>query len=280
MILTILLVVTAMIMVIYTKQRTVAFFDRQDVIHQAIVHGTAYAVGEQILREQQNVQLFAEEYQQMITRLAQYPNDPATRASLNTRLKQRFPNALTFTITNTQGATILSDIDSLVGELCRTEIVDYYKLAKSSAGKARNPVLIHPQSGNYHYDVMARVGGSVFFVSIFPRTVAEALRNHEIPGHQLILVKRDDQALIEIAAKGVRDVLPRDIRLSREEQNRIRTAENVKGTEWRLIDLPEEKYIRDYQRQLWKETTVMLIIVALAALLMMIFIWLSERREN
>ena len=279
MIVSLLFVATAMTMIMYTKQRETAFLDQQVVVHEAIVHGTAFAVSEQILREQRNIQLFADEYRQMITRLAQYPTDEATRASLNIRLHQRFPDALTFTITNAEGATILSDIDSLVGEACRNEIVDYYRLAKTAGAKARNPILIHPQPDNYHYDVMAQVGDRVFFVSILPKAVTEILRNHQIPGHELILVKKQDLSLIEIAAKGVRDVLVRDIRLSQEERERIRTAESVIGTEWRLIDLPEAKYAEEYQRQLWKEATMVLMILVLGGLMMM-FVWRKDLRQR
>jgi len=280
LIVSLLFVATAMTMIMYTKHRETAFLDRQVVVHEVIVHSTAFAVSEQILREQRNVQLFADEYRKMIIRLAQYPTDEATRASLNTRLHQRFPNALTFTITNSQGVTILSDIDSLVGETCRNEIVDYYRLAKTAGAKARNPILIHPQPDNYHYDVMAQVGDSVFFVSILPKAVTEILRNHQIPGHELILVKKQDLSLIEIAAKGVRDVLVRDIRLSQEERERIRTAESVIGTEWRLIDLPEAKYAEEYQRQLWKEATMVLMILVLGGLMMMMFVWRKDLRRR
>ena len=280
LIVSLLFVATAMTMIMYTKQRETAFLDQQVVVHEAIVHGTAFAVSEQVLREQRNIQLFADEYRQMITRLAQYPTDEATRASLNTRLHQRFPDALTFTITNAQGATILSDIDSLVGEACRNEIVDYYRLAKTAGAKARNPILIHPQPDNYHYDVMAQVGDIVFFVSILPKAVTEILHNHQIPGHELILVKKQDLSLIEIAAKGVRDILVREIRLSQEERERIRTAENVVGTEWRLIDLPEPKYAEEYQRQLWKEATMVLMILVLGGLMMMMFVWRKDLRQR
>ncbi len=279
LIVSLLFVATAMTMIMYTKQRENAFLDQQVVVHEAIVHGTAFAVSEQILREQRNIQLFADEYRKLITRLAQYPTDEATRTSLNTRLQQRFPDALTFTITNSQGATILSDIDSLVGEVCRKEIADYYKLAKSAGAKAKNPVVIHPQPGNYHYDVMAQVGDIVFFVSILPKAVTEILRNHQLPGHELILVKKQDLSLIEIAAKGVRDVLVREIRLSQEERDRIRTAESVLGTEWRLIDLPEAKYAEEYQRQLWKEATMVLMILVLGGLMMM-FVWWKDLRRR
>ena len=280
MIISLLFVATAMTMIMYTKQRETAFLDRQMLVHKAIVHGTAFAVSEQILNEQRDIQLFTDEYQQLITRLTQYPTDEATRASLNTRLHQRFPDALTFTITNSQGATILSDIDSLVGATCRTEIADYYRLAKTAGAKARTPVLIHPQPDNYHYDVMAQVGDVVFFVSILPKVVTEILRNHQIPGHELILVRAQDLSLIEIAAKGVRDVLVRDTRLSQEEQQRIRAAENVIGTEWRLIDLPEPQFADEYQRQLWKEATMVLMILALGGFMMIMFAWRKNLRRK
>ncbi len=279
LIVSLLFVVAAMAMIMYTKQRETAFLDRQAVMYEAIVHGAAFAVGEQVLREQRNVQLFADEYRKMIIRLTQYPTDEVTRASLNTRLQQRFPDALTFTITNSRGATILSDIDALVGKACRNEIVNYYKRAKTAGAKARNPVVIHPQPGNYHYDVMAQVSDSVFFVSLYPKAVAEILRNHQVPGHELILVKRQDLSLIEITAKGVRDALVRDIRLSQAEQGRIRTAENVMGTEWRLIDLPEPKYAKEYQQQLWKEAAIVLMILALGGVIMMMFVWRQALRR-
>jgi hypothetical protein len=265
-----------MTMVMYTKQREIAFLDRQEMVDKAIVHGTAFAVSEQVLQEQRNVQLFADEYRELITRLAQYPTDKVTRSSLKHRLQQRFPDSLTFTMTNAQGITILSDVDLLVGKVCRREISDYYKLAKSAGIRARNPVVIHPQPGHYHYDVMAQVGDIVFFVSILPRAVAELLRNHQVPGHELMLVKKQDLSLIEIASKGVRDVLVRDVRLSQKESERIRVAESVKGTEWRLIDLPELQFEEEYQRQLWKEASVVLMILALAGFLMMMLVWRSD----
>jgi hypothetical protein len=110
--------------------------------------------------------------------------------------------------------------------------------------------------------------------------VTEILRNHQIPGHELILVRAQDLSLIEIAAKGVRDVLVRDTRLSQEEQQRIRTAENVIGTEWRLIDLPEPQFADEYQRQLWKEATMVLMILALGGLMMIMFAWRKNLRRK
>lgn len=268
----IFLLITAIILIFNTMQRDREFISHTHNIQKSAVHGAAFAIDQQIEDKQRHVRLFADEYQVLINRLIQFPNDEQTANDIKTRLEQRFTDFFTFTITDHNGVPVLSDIDSLVGEACQLDLSRFAKRAISRNKPVKNKIFIHPQPYHYHYDVMVPLLNNqavprIFFVSFYPKDLSNILKTHEIPGQSLMMVKQSDLDLIEVTSEGSREQLKREIRLSPEERQRIVAFEDIGNTQWRLVNLPESGYVDNYRKGLWKEALFIMLVVSAALIL-------------
>ncbi len=278
--------ITAIILIIYTMQRGQEFKAHQNTIQKSAVHGAAYAIKLQLANKHRHVRLFLDEYEKLVAHLVTFPTDTKTANDIKARLQQRFTDFFTFTVTNQKGVPLLSDFDALVGGACMVDLQRYFKLM-SRKEMALNKVFVHPQPYHYHYDIMAPLYSSstsahIFFASFDLRDITDILRTHEIPGQKLMLVKRSDPTLIEVNRLGARDKLTsREPRLSVEEQQSIRVYENIPDTDWRLVNIPDTDFEKHYLRGLWKEAAIIVSIVTLALLLLLfVLIRYFDRKDN
>jgi len=271
-----MILIVTMVLVINTVERVREFDKTQYEIQEAVVNGAAYAASKHILGVKKMVLLFADEYRDLITRLAIYPQDETTRTMLRQRLQERFDNVFTFTIATPEGVPVLSDIETRVGAVCQRDLSEFAaRVAKGHTLTHNNKLVIHPNPSGYHYDVMAPFTvsgvGRIFFVSFYPTDLAEIAATHAPPGHQLFFVNADKPDLIEIGAGGARDALGRDIYLSDDESNRAKAVKNVAGSKWRIVDVPDKGLLEDYKRRLWTEVGVIIAFVALISIIMMMY---------
>ncbi len=268
--------ITAIILIIYTMQRGQEFKAHQGMIQKSAVHGAAYAIKLQLANKHRHVRLFLDEYEKLVAHLIMFPTDTKTANDIKARLQQRFTDFFTFTVTNQKGMPLLSDFDGLVGKACMIDLQHYFKLIERKE-RVLNKVFVHPQPYHYHYDIMAPLyssssGMHIFFASFDLRDITDVLRTHEIPGQKLMLVKRSDPMLIEVSKLGARDKLTsREPRLSAKEQQSIRVFENIPDTDWRLVNIPDTDFEKNYLRGLWKEAAIIVSVVTLA-LLLLIFV--------
>ena len=272
----IFVLITAIILIIYTVERGQEFKNHQSIIQKAAVHGAAYAIKLQLANKHRHLRLFLNEYERLVIHLINSPMDEKTANDIKARLEQRFSDFFTYTVTNTKGVPVLFDFDELVGNACQHDLNTFFKTVLKKK-TALNNVFVHPQPYHYHYDIMAPLqikgaGMHIFFASFYLKDVTDILRTHEIPGQNLILVKQSELSLIEVTKQGARDKLStREPRLSKEEQQSIRVYENIPDTDWRLINLPDVAFEKQYLQSLWKEAAIIIFIVTLA-LLLLIFI--------
>ena len=278
------LLLTSVILIMYTQQREQEFLQHQLEIQRAMVEGAAGDISFRLQEQIRHVRLFNDEYRQMISHLARYPRDENTRQILNTRLKERFPNADSFTITHASGNPILDDFEGNIGDVCQQDISNFSAEVQRlrSTGSAHNAIFIHPQAGRYHYDIMAAVkdggfypGSSIFLVSFKPDYIQNILKSREIPGHKLMLTKLHDNSLIEISDEGTRDTMGREGRLTRKELLSIKASENIPNTNWVMVDLKDPSYQKQYINKLWKEAGGIILIVAVTNIF--IFLIFSTR---
>ncbi len=275
---------TAIVLIINTWQRADEFKQQNKAVQQAVVKGAVYAINNHLQNRHRHVQLFLDEYEQLVLHLNRFPSDEQTTNDIRNRLQQRFPDFFTFTITDQKGKPTLQDIDSLVGEACQLDLNNFVKSLKNSTKKGTNKVFIHPQPFNYHYDIMVPMYTSgtsdmnpmlnedsrIFFASFYLTEIADILKTHEVPGQRLMLVKQSDTSLIEVAQQGARDKLSRNINLTEEELGRIQVHENIPSSYWQLVNLPDAKFENAYLRKLWTETIIIMFIVAFALFLLII----------
>ena len=263
---------TAIILIIFTKNRETDFQQVQTEIQKSMVGAAAHTISMDILKKHADVQLFAREYAYLINQLLRNPSDEQTADNIKARLKDRFDDYFTFTITDQQAGPLILDIESLVGEICQNDLYAFSSGMQHDIDHIQNRVYIHPQPGNYHYDVMvplpvANGKPRIFFVSFYPADIVNTLKAYVTPGYRLLLVRSHDISLIEISDEGVRDHLSRDIRLSSDELRSINVYKDVPGTDWRLVALPDRAYEQRYVHNLWMDAGMMLLVIMLANLL-------------
>lgn len=225
--------------------------------------------------------VFAIEYQPQIGELARNPGDDAAREFLEEKIALHFPEHFAFTITDASGAVMLENIEGLVGDVCQQDIQKFSSGQHTGGGKRINQLRIHPQPFNYHFDIMSHWGTAdnqgTFFVSFRPDQLVDLLSQREFPGFQLMLIKRDDNNLIEITAAGTRDQLQRDIHLTEQEAQRIEYSTALPGTWWTLVVLARENLFSDYRRTIrWQSLFVFLVLLVTTGLMMT----MVNRQEN
>jgi len=269
----VLVLITGIVLIMYTMEREQEFRSYNSNIQKVLVESAVYAIDLQLKNKRRHVELFLDEYNELISRLDRFPDDERTLTSINQRLQQRFADFFTFTITNSEGVPVLMDIESLVGDACQKDLQNFSGKVKRHDKAMHNEVFLHPQPFHYHYDIMAPLqtrGNSarIFFASFYLDEIANILKTHEIPGQQLLLVRQSDPNLIEVSRQGARDKLNRNEQLTPEEQLRILVFENVPESDWRLVNLPDADFEEEYVSGLWKEVIIMLIILALGLFFM------------
>lgn len=281
------ILMSAVILIIYSKQREQEFKTHNTLIQTASVTGAAYALILQLANKKRHVRLFSEEYESLLNHLVIFPQDTKTEGDIKKRLHQRFPDFFTYTITDQTAVPKLFDIDSFVGEACQHDLSNYIKKIKNVSDKTKlhNKIFIHPLSEHYHYDIMSSFGNTkniinVFFVSFYLKEIVDILKTHETPGNQLFLLRQSDPSLIEISSRGVRDKISRDIRLSKNEQQRIQIVKNISGTDWHIANLPNNTYEKKYRLGLWKEAGLILLIETLSILLLIYVLFKLAKKKR
>lgn len=276
---------SAIVLIIYSKQREQEFKAHSILIQKSAVDGAAYAINQQLVNKQRHVRLFADEYANLLSHLNTFPQDTKTEEDIKTRLNQRFTDFFTYTITDQNAVPKLFDIESLVGEACQRDLSSFVKSIQYKTNKDifHNKIFIHPQSLHYHYDVMAPLyktegKADIFFISFYLKDISNILKTHETPGNQLILVKQSETDLIEVTSKGARDKISRGTRLNKDEQIQIVVYKNIPGTDWRLVNLADINYEKQYKKGLWKEAGIILLIEIISIFLLM-FVLLRLRNK-
>lgn len=274
-IVSVFLLILSIVLIVFTMEREREFITHNTDIQKASVHGAAYAIKLQLQNKHRHVRLFLDEYKNLFSYLEQYPDNEETSENIKRRLQQRFTDFFTFTIADQNGVPVISDIESLVGDACQNDLNNFSDNIKRNHGDMQNETFVHPQAFNYHYDIMAPLQSAhaaprIFFTSFYLDEIVDILKTHEVPGQTLMLVRQSNPGLIEASREGARDKLSRDINLSQDERIRITVYEDIDDTDWRLVNLPDTDFEKEYLYGLWEEVVIILIIVTLAMFLLIL----------
>lgn len=239
------------------------------------------------------VETFATEKSAQLNALAADPTDDALRAEITDSLERWFPSYFTFTLADADGNDLIEDIDGFVGDVCLASIENFLVSRKLSESVATGAFLghgflpeIHPQPGNYHFDLMARwnrpdAEPGVFFVSFYPSIFQKILASFESEGHKLALINRHRDGLIEVTADGARDSFGayRDIYLYDRERNAILARQDVPFSHWEIVGYPEAGFFEKFEGRQWRSTLLLVLGMSVVTLIGLRILGLSERRR-
>lgn len=225
-----------------------------------------------------NVGYFTENFHDKIKRLASNPDDPDLYSELDKLVRTYFPEAVTFTIADNEGGVMLKDGDSLIGKGCRENI----RLFTINSLQSDAQLRIHSDSRNYHFDIMHEMHTSdgrlfVFFISFEPVIIADYISHLQMPGHTMMVIKKDADSLIEITESGARVKLEREKNLSEEERERILASKDVEKTLWRLVDMLDNGEIEQTMYIIFRDFGIIFISFVLGILLAFVIIIKHEK---
>ena len=272
----VLLITTAMLLW-GANTREKEFLQSQENLVENSVIGTSNQITQKISDLRRGIKLFAQKEKQLLRQIADDPDDLDSYDRLVDLAKAEFPNAVAITIADKKGDPYVEDFDGFILDICRKDIKTY-------SGTRHPPdIFIHPNPLAYHFDVMAKVDiglgeQSIFFMSFSPELIARILNNGELYSHKLTLIENESSGLIEITAKGARDMLPSDsLRLSPDQISKVIYSRPVLHTAWRLVDFPVNDYLSKHCREIWIKTYYM---IALLFLFSGVMLFLLNRIEK
>ena len=139
----------------------------------------------------------------------------------------------TYTISDHSGHPFLDDFNGYIGTICRD---DMRKLAMDNEYSIR----LHPNPHIYHYDIMGKWSDGnidgIFFVSFKPDIIVRRLIAASPPGHELALIIKDRDYLLEINEAGSREKAPRDdYCMTEQDKSRIIDIVPIANSEWQLV---------------------------------------------
>jgi len=235
-------------------------------------------IGNIIDENQRLVKIFSEDDIELIAKLAASPEDLKLRELLHKRIKRFFPHSFAFTIADSKGNPLLDDFDGYVGDIC---INDMRKMIATKKFAVR----IHPNPYVYHYDTMAtweyKEKRGIFFVSFAPETIAHLMRAASPAGHQLMLLIKDEDYLMEITEKGARNTTIReDYRLTAGEKARILDMTPVRDSMWHLADLADPGLFAKFRIRTYRTYGSIIFAIVLIAVVFSIVLLHFERRRQ
>lgn len=260
-------ILTIVIGVVYLHavQRQQDFIRYQNMLSQTSTEGLANQVRYIINEQKRMVKLFANQNAELLKQYAFDYENEALFNRISARIKKVFPDYFAFTITDSRGEPYPPDFDNFIGELCINDIKQYAKTGE-------HHTKIHPNIHQYHYDIIGHIENKSFnailLISFSPIEMMRLINNFELPGHQLMLVRKVPQFMIEVVKQGARSSIPRsDYRFSKEETQRILNSSFIKGTDWYSIDLYEKHLFSENRMTILKESATIIFMLLLVIII-------------
>lgn len=268
------------LILIWTGYARIAEYEvHQRYIAHSSIEILAEDIGNIIEENHRLVKLFADDELALITLVANNPDDYRLRNQLQKKIKRFFPHAFAFTIADTEGNPLLDDFDGYVGDIC---IADMQQMIANKKFLVR----IHPNPYVYHYDTMAtwekENQKGIFFISFAPEMISRLLRAASPVGHELMLIIKDPDYLMEITENGARNIASRDdYRLTPGERAQILDMVPVRNSQWHLADLANPDLFATFRKDIYQ--TYGLVIAAFFLIVLtfsLVLIYFEKKRQQ
>ncbi|MBT8126664.1 MAG: response regulator [Gammaproteobacteria bacterium] len=245
------------------------------------VHVSETAAGEidlLLFELRRGVGIFADGYTELLNSMVDQPENELLQQQVGERLSHHFQDYLAFTFADMDGHVLVDDFGVDIGDLCRSELLRYVDDHASISS------IIHPGPGQYHFDIRLtwRDEGreAIMLVTFLPDAIARLLASDQAPGHQLMIVRADNPGLIEVNAKGSRELLDGDNILDPDDLERLASyggLSDVKHANWLVLDMPEAGLLNEIRRTMTVQLGI--VVVGFLACLILALKLIHRRRE-
>jgi len=226
----------------------------------------------------------------LLNQISENPEDRNLYDQLDNTLLTNFtPDYRGFTITSSDGKLVVGDFNGLVGEredfLARLEAQQGPLTEQEAETAWQEYIFRFQQSGRYGHFALhpnsayhakheyfgvtanwfeAANRSNVVFLAFSPDVIARILRNYQLSGHHLVLVRRiepgrEAEPWIEVDPDGGSHHLRNKDYLPPEVWGRVETTVAVPGTLWDLVGFPDaELYADELKRLIWEYVLIAL----------------------
>jgi diguanylate cyclase (GGDEF)-like protein/PAS domain S-box-containing protein len=227
-----------------------------------------------------SVAQFVTERADLLEQLRRDPDHLPTQQALNKALEATFPDHSAHTLVLPDGQLLIDDLGETVGDLCRDDIAQAIRQHRIEA-------VIHPGPQVYHFDVAVPWptpgGNGLFFLSFRAHRIAQLLNEVQLPEHTLLLVNRDQPALMEITRQGSREVLAGEHMLepaALASIDRLGAQAQVPGTRWLATSLPAPELHAALRQERMLRMAGAVLVIALACGTILWALWHDALRQR
>jgi diguanylate cyclase (GGDEF)-like protein len=239
--------------------------------HENTAHNTtkiiAYQTSKALKEKERIINIFIESNKDLINELSNNPDDKAIHQVLIERLKKYLPDLIAFNIISAQGEPVIGDPNGDLCEYCLEDINYFIKTGQQH-------IHLHPGRNTYHFDLISKYSINktdlYFFVSFNASEISDLLNSTEPENHNLMVINKEANDLIEINSKGDRQQINDRLgsRMNGEERLRLLSTTKIKDTSWEIIDIHDAGLFDDYKQKIIIQTSVVFYIVSMIILFM------------
>lgn len=242
----------------------------------------ANKISKQIKNQQRLLSVFAKNESHLLLQLLKDPENENLVQELNDKVLESFPDYFAVSLTDHEGIPKLDEFDERIGDLCLDDLKQY-------AEKGSTPIRIHPNSVIYHVDIIVpwssvdikernNSNSGLLFVSFKPNFIYQILELSSPPQHELMLINRSVENLIEMTEHGSRIVLDRDdFRLNKDERSRRLYSVPVNNSAWNIVDFQQANLFSDYEKSTYVFSFVILLLFIVVSLIMAVILFNIEK---
>lgn len=206
----------------------------------------AFEIEKTLKEKQRNVDMFVESSKELTSQLSNKLEDNRVYQQLISRLKKYQPDLSAFSVINQMGESISSDFGDSLGQICLEDIKHYLDSGEQN-------IRLHPHNNTYHYDIISTYSDSetkrIFLVSFFANEISDILGSLQSENHSLMIVNKDANNSIEITSEESRKSSSNqpNIRMNGNEKFRVLSTNQVKNTDWQVVDMRKEGLFSDHR---------------------------------
>ena len=228
---------------------------------------SAFQINKTLKDKQRVIDIFVVDSGDLITELSDNPEDDELHQAINARLKKYQPDFIEFNIVTESGETIIGDANGGIGEVCLEDCMHYIKHDEQR-------IRLHTNRDTYHYDVISKYSTNntsrYFIVSFNDSEISDLLKSIQPDKHNLMLVNKEANNLIEITSQGSRQTISdrQGFRMRGGENLRALSITKVKGTNWHVFDIHDDDLFSNYLNKIITEYAIVFYIFSIITLFM------------
>lgn len=188
----------------------------------------------------------------LFIKLSDNPENTEYNNKIIKLFKQYLPSFHTFSLADKQGEIMTDIFFEKVGRLCRQDIKQF------ALHESNTWLTIHPGLGKYHYDLILpwqyANTQKIMFISFDIKSLVKILKNNKRANHELFLVRKDKDNLIELSSAGSRaEMAASNDKVFLDNKQLKSFSQDIKNTYWTVIELPDENLLNFYLKELYNK---------------------------